>query len=121
MTNYDEQFNKISTIEFAIKNNIGTKEEINLYQQLYLALELINDDFKIIYSEINDGIHFGIITDSHGLPESVGLLFFNVDLKFNIRIKEANVIDDSQYLTSEFGCKISNLVEERYFLIKISS
>jgi len=79
-------------VESAIKHELGSKEEIELYGQLSYTLELINnDDFKVTDSDINHGLNFGISTPyPHGLPESVGNLFFNVDLNFDVSIKETS-------------------------------
>lgn len=106
MIDYDENDRKTFVVESAIKNNLGSKEEIELYEQLILVMELMEDNtFNIEDSDINNGINFGITTKfPHHLPEKVGLLFFNINPKFSINIKE----------TSKF---VYN--SERYFVINI--
>ena len=91
MIDYEED-DRTFVIESAIKNNLGTKDEINLYRQLSITMELMdNNDFNIIESNINNGINFGISTRfPHGLPEEVGSMFFNVDMSFDVRVKETS-------------------------------
>jgi len=92
MIDYEEEDRRTFVVESAIKNNLGSKEEIELYNQLSIAMELMEDqDFNVVDSGICDGIDFGITTKfPHGLPESVGMLLFNVDLNFNVNIKETS-------------------------------
>ena len=89
MIDYD---NRTFISETAIKNNLGSKEEIELYNKLTLAMELMSsDDFNVIDSGIGDGINFGITTSfPHGLPETLGIMFFNVDTKFDVNIRETS-------------------------------
>ena len=105
MIEYDEEDCRTFVIESAIKNNLGTKEEIQLYEQLSLALELMEDDFNVVDSGIGGGIDFGITTKfPHGLPLSVGTMFFDIDKDYDVCVKE----------TSKF---VYN--QERHFSIKI--
>ena len=100
MIDYDED-DRVFVVESAIKNNLGSKDEIQLYEQLSLALELMEDKtFDIVESEINDGIYFGIATKFPcPLPENVGILFFNISPEYNINIKETSrfVYDGERY------------------------
>jgi len=106
MIDYNDEDKRTFVVESAIKNNLGTPEEINLYNGLSLAMELMEDqDFNIVDSGIGDGINFGITTKfPHPLPESVGILMFNIDSNFDVSIKET-----SQYVYAG----------ERYFAISI--
>lgn len=83
---------RVCAMESAIKHELGSKEEIKLYSQLSYTLELIHsNDFKVATSKINNGLNFGIATPyPHGLPENVGNLFFNVDLNYDVSIKETS-------------------------------
>jgi hypothetical protein len=76
--------------ESAIRHRLGSREEIELYEELSLALELMkNNNFKVTGSGIGGGIDFSITTQyPNGLPENVGTLFFNVSPKFDVRVKE---------------------------------
>ena len=73
--------------------NLGSCEEIKLYEHLSLALELMeehSDNFKVIGSGIGGGIDFHISTPyPDGLPESVGSLFFNVSTDFKVEVNES--------------------------------
>ena len=105
MIEYEEEDCRTFVVESAIKHNLGTKEEIQLYEQLSLALELMEDNFNVVDSGIGGGIDFGITTKfPHGLPEDVGTMFFNVSTDYDVKIKE----------TSQF---VYN--QERHFSIKI--
>jgi len=79
-------------IETAIKNNLGSKDEIELYEELLLALELMeNQKFEVLFSSIakGEGIRFQIIAPYElGLPEEVGMLFFNINSKFRVTCME---------------------------------
>lgn len=86
-----EKNDRTSIIDKAIKNNLGDEDEIQLYNQLSIGLELTDDDFTVVDSRIENGIHFGISTKfPHGLPISVSSMFFNIDFGFNINIKETS-------------------------------
>jgi hypothetical protein len=102
---YDIYDNKY-VIESATTQTIENKEDIELYEELTLALELINDDkFNLVNSEINNGIVFGISTPyPYGLPVDVGTIFYNMNMNYNVKIKE----------TSKYVYNV-----ERYFEIKI--
>jgi len=91
MIEYDED-DRVFVVDTAIKHNLGSREEIELYEELSLALELMEDDnFRVVDSSIGGGIDFGITTKfPHGLPESVGSLFFNIDTDFNVKVKETS-------------------------------
>lgn len=99
--------NRMFIIDTAIRHNLGSKREIELFEELSLALELMGDDsFYIAEGGIGGGIDFGIITKyPDGLPEKVSLLFFNINTDFNLEIKEM----------PEFAN-----IDERYFHIKIN-
>jgi hypothetical protein len=92
MIDYEEDDNRTDVIEAAIKNNLGDPEEIKLYEELSLALELMQDNsFKVVDSGINNGIEFGISTRfPHPLPENVGMMFFNTSPDFDVSIKETS-------------------------------
>ena len=92
MIDYDDEDKRTFVVESAIKNNLGTPEEIELYNQLSIAMELMDDDsFDVVDSGIGDGIDFGISTRfPHGLPESVGAMFFNIDSSFDVSVKETS-------------------------------
>jgi len=106
MIEYDEEDCRTFVVESAIKNNLGTKEDIQLYEQLSLALELMEDDFTVVDSGIGGGIDFGITTRfPHGLPLEVGTMFFNISTDYDINIKET-----SKYVYNQ----------ERHFSIKIN-
>ena len=83
---------RVCVVESAIKYDLGTQEEIELYSQLSYTLELMQcDDFKVANSKINNGLNFGIATPyPHGLPDNVGNLFFNVDLNYDVSIRETS-------------------------------
>jgi hypothetical protein len=102
----DVDDDRMFVIDSAIKHKLGTKEEIELYEELSLALELMdNEKFSVVDSSIGNGINFGITTQyPFGLPENVGSLFFNVSTDYNVMVKE----------TSE--CVYN---QERYFAIKL--
>lgn len=91
MIDYDEE-DRVFVVESAIKNNLGSKDEIQLYEELSLALELMDDKtFNIAHSEINNGIDFGITTKfPYPLPENVGIMFFNISPEYDIKIKETS-------------------------------
>jgi len=91
MIDYDED-NRTFVVDTAIRHNLGSKDEIELYEELSLALELMdNDNFKVVDSNIGGGVDFGISTRyPHGLPENVGMLFFNVSTDYNVKVKETS-------------------------------
>lgn len=91
MIDYDEEDKRTFVVESAIKNKLGNREEIQLYEQLSLAMELKEDDFSVADSGIGDGIYFGITTKfPHGLPENIGNMFFNIDSSFDVSVKETS-------------------------------
>jgi hypothetical protein len=81
---------RMFVLDSARKHNKGSKDEIQLYEQLSLALELIQDDsFKVIGSRICNGIDFNITTEyPNGLPEKIGSMFFNIDSDYDVRVCE---------------------------------
>src|SRR5690606_17690765 len=87
---YDIEDERTKIIESAKRNKRGSGEEIQLYEQLSLALELMKDDsFKIIGSRICDGIDFHITTEyPKGLPFNVGSMFFNINTTYDVKIQE---------------------------------
>jgi len=91
MIEYDEE-DRVDVVDTAIKNNLGTKEEIALYNQLSIAMELMDDqEFNVIESGIGNGIEFGITTRyPHPLPNNVAEMFFNIDLNYDVSIKETS-------------------------------
>ena len=92
MIDYDEDDKRTFVVESAIQNNLGSKEEIELYNELSIAMELMEDDsFNVADSGIGDGVDFGITTRfPHGLPEEVGTMFFNVSHEFDVNVKETS-------------------------------
>ncbi len=80
-------------VDGAIIHNLGTPEEIQLYNELSMALELDkNDNYDVVNSGIGGGIDFGITTPyPDGLPENVGAMFFNVDTKFDVKVQETMI------------------------------
>lgn len=89
---YDVEDDRMDVVDSAIKCKLGTKEDIELYEELSLALELMdNNNFRVEDSRINNGIDFSIMTPyPNGLPESVGTLFFNVSTDYRVSICETN-------------------------------
>lgn len=79
--------------EFARKYNKGSKEEIELYEELSLALELLQDNsFRVEGSRISNGIDFTIVTPyPDGLPVNVGSMFFNINNDFDVQIKRTDL------------------------------
>jgi hypothetical protein len=79
-------------IDSAISYKLGSREEIKLYEQIGVALNLIKDDFEIVDSCIGDtGIEFGITTKfPHKLPDDIGILFFSISHNFNVVVKETS-------------------------------
>jgi hypothetical protein len=71
----------------------GSKEEIKLYDEMALALELMhNDSFNVEQSGIGNGVYFSITTPyPDGLPLNVGSMFYNVSTDFNVNVKETPV------------------------------
>ena len=92
MIDYEEDDDRTFVIEGAIKHSLGDKEEIELFNELSLAMELMEDNsFNVVNSGIGGGIEFGITTRfPHPLPESVGIMFFNVNTSFDVSIKETS-------------------------------
>ena len=99
---------KAFMVKSAVKNNVNNRDEIKLFETLNLTLELINEgNFNLLDADINEnGIFFGIATKyPHALPDKIGILFFNIDKRFKVNIKETS------------KCVYSG---ERYFAININ-
>ena len=94
-------------LEFAMNEKIGDKEEIQLFDELNLAMELDEDkNYDIVSKRVNNGIDFSITTPyPDGLPEKLGCMFFNVSTNFNV-----NIVETQQCAS----------VGERYFKIKLN-
>jgi hypothetical protein len=92
MIDYEEDDNRTFVIESAITHNLGTPEEINLYNELSIAMELMQDNsFNVVDEGIGDGIEFGITTRfPHPLPEGLGTMFFNIDHGFDVSVRETS-------------------------------
>lgn len=88
----DIEDDRMFVIDTAIKHKLGSREEIELYEELTLAMELMeNEKFTILGSGIGGGLDFSIVTPyPHGLPEKVGTLFFNVSPDFSVKVKETS-------------------------------
>ncbi len=86
----DIEDERMCVVESARQHKQGTKEEIELYEQLSLAMELMNSSsFRIERSRICNGIDFNIVTPyPDGLPTKLGSMFFNVSTDYDVRIKE---------------------------------
>jgi hypothetical protein len=89
----DIEDDRMFVIDTAIKHKLGSREEIELYEELSLALELMEDqNFKVNGSSIGCGVDFSITTPyPDGLPENVGTMFFNVSTDFNVQVKETQL------------------------------
>jgi len=70
-----------------------SKDEVELYKQLNLALELMgNDSFNVEDSGLGKNMWFSITTPyPDGLPENIGTMFFNVDNDYNVKVEETQV------------------------------
>jgi len=70
-----------------------SKEEIELYKHLNLALDLMkNDNFTIEDSELGKNLWFSITTQyPDDLPENIGNMFFNVNDNFDVKIEETQI------------------------------
>jgi hypothetical protein len=70
-----------------------SEEEIELYKHLSLALELMkNDSFTFEDSGLGNNIWFSITTQyPDGLPENVGMMFFNVSTDYKVEVKELQI------------------------------
>ena len=70
-----------------------SREEIDLYKHLNLALELMrNDSFTVEDSGLGKNLWFSITTPyPEGLPENVGTMFFNVSNDYNVKVEETQV------------------------------
>ncbi len=86
----DVDNNKRCLLNTGINFKKDNKEEINLYEEMALALELMHDkSFDIIQSGIDNSIYFSITTPyPDGLPFNVSSMFFNVNINYNVDVKE---------------------------------
>jgi hypothetical protein len=91
----DIDIRRVLDVDTAIKNNVS-KTEIKLYEQLSIAMELMDGNFRIADSGIKkDRVHFDIATPyPDGLPESLALMFFDVDINYLVQINESNCVND---------------------------
>lgn len=103
---YDIDDDMMFVVESAIKHRLGTKEEIELYEELCLALELMEDEkFRVVGTGIGDGVDFSLVTDyPNPLPVKVGMLFFGICSDFDVKCKETSTYEDR---------------DEKHFQIKI--
>ena len=86
---------RVSVIDRAMREKAGV-DEIKLYEQLSLAMELMEEkDFEIISENVGNGsIDFEIATDfPNDLPFHIGALFFSTDLRYKVKIHETQCID----------------------------
>ena len=89
MIEYDED--RTSVVDTAIMSDLGCKEEIDLYNELSMALELMEGEFDVVDGDIDNGVSFQITTKfPHGLPDDIGIMFFNADPSFDVEIKETS-------------------------------
>lgn len=104
---FDVDDDRMFVVETAIKHKLGTKDEIELYEELCLALELMEDeDFKVVGSGIGGGIDFSIVTEyPKPLPEKVGLLFFGVRTDFSVNCMETSTYEDQDERHFQFKLK----------------
>lgn len=104
---FDIEDDRMFVVESAIKHKLGSREEIELYEELSLALELMeSEDFKVVGSGIGNGVDFSITTEyPNPLPEKVGLLFFGVRSDFDVKCKETNSFADQDERHFQFKLK----------------
>ena len=92
MENFDFDDDNIATGYTRPTRYFGNKESVALYDHLSLALELMKDDsFNVEDSGIGIGYNlwFSITTPyPDGLPENVGMMFFNVNNDYNVKVEE---------------------------------
>ena len=90
---FDMDNDRMFVTETAIRHKLGTKEEIELYEELSLAMELMQDDsFRVESSKICNGIDFNIVTPyPDGLPVNLGSMFFNVSSSYSVSVKEVTL------------------------------
>jgi hypothetical protein len=70
-----------------------SREEIDLYKHLNLALELMkNDSFTVEDSGLGKKLWYSITTPyPDGLPENIGTMFFNVNNNFDVKVEETQI------------------------------
>jgi hypothetical protein len=94
---FDVEDDRVSLVDLAIRHNAG-KDEIELYEQMSIAMELMKkENFEIINENVLPGrVHFEIATPyPDGLPENLGMLFFNADKNFSVNVVEYHDIVNS--------------------------
>ena len=103
----DLEDDRMFVIDSAIKHKLGTREEIELYEELSLALELMeSEEFQVVGSGIGGGIDFSITTEyPKPLPEKVGKLFFGVRSDFEVNCKETDTYADRDERHFQFKIK----------------
>lgn len=111
---YDEDLEddyRMCITEYARQHNTGDKRDIQLYEELSLALNLMQDNsFKVIDSRICNGLDFQIVTKyPDGLPANIGTMFFNVDNNYSVSITETPLMSKG----------LHNGVTEMNFAIKL--
>ena len=86
----DEEDDCESSVKTTLLVNTVDKEIYSLYQELKLAIELMQnkENFEIICSNaINDNINYIISTNyPDKFPEKLALMFFNINMKYNVDI-----------------------------------
>jgi len=106
----DECCESTNILDLALKYDFANKEEIELYKHLLIALKLLEDDdnFSVTESKINldNSINFFIKTSIlSDLPENIGNLFFNIDLKYKVKCEENYVFMDVENKEFKFTIK----------------
>ena len=103
----DLEDDRMFVIDSAIKHKLGTREEIELYEELSLALELMEDEeFQVVGSGIGGGIDFSIVTEyPKSLPEKVGLLFYGISTDFEVKCQETETYADRDERHFQFKIK----------------
>src|SRR5208337_4409331 len=93
-------YDDFSLIDKGIIYSNVDKQKIIFYQELKLAIDLIQGEFNLVTSSISENNMTFLISTKYpdGLPENLALMFFNADLKYNINISECNMYeyDDKQ-------------------------
>ena len=81
---FDDRMLNINT---SVKHS---KEDVELYEHLNVALVLMeNDSFTFEDSGLGNNLWFSITTQyPDGLPEKVGMMFFNVSTDYKVEVKE---------------------------------
>ena len=93
---FDIDDDRVSLIDAAINHKAG-RDEILLFEEMSLAIELMNKgNFDVVTSNVTEGrVRFAISTQyPDGLPENIGVLFFNADRNFDVKVTECQCIDE---------------------------